>query len=944
MVNSCNTNEVSASLLQQALFGVFHLSDSCHVISSNPFFAFMLGFDSAESLSGEKRSFPELAGIAQNDWDRIISQLESGGVALDQTLRMRKQDGTIVWGSLSLRSVTSDNRSAHHYEGVVLDVTAKIEAQEKLFQSEALLDAMGNARDTIVYAKDIEGRIVHINSIFLEMMKKTEAEVLGKTSSEIYDSEVGEEHEANDNQVLARGETIRFEEMADTPDGIRYFLSVKSPYMNSSGEIAGLIGIAQDITEHRRVEIELRKASQQRQLALDAAQMGWWCYDPITRMSSWDDRYREMFQVVGDQAPNDQILERIHPDDLPDVMNKVAAALDPADPKPYMAKFRIFLKDGSLKWIEAHGIVEFEGAGESKKAKNFIGTVQDITDWVRSNNALSKRINMQNVLTKTARMLSEAQNQDEVIKAVSSNVREMTGADATTFVLRDGEECHYVDESAISPLWKGQRFSLEECFSGWVMLNRKPAVIEDIYADTRIPADAYRPTFVKSLVMVPVNTKKPLAAIGAYWAKMHMPDDSVVEALKTLAVLVSVAMNNVRLYEELKNRISELAAQKLAAESSNRAKSEFLANMSHEIRTPLNGVMGMLQLLNRSELGEDETKFVSLALESSQRLTSLLSDILDLSRIEAGKLAITNNEFALDALRETIIGLLHLTAESKKVDLQFYIDPRLPAQVIGDEVRIRQILFNLVGNAIKFTEEGGVTVELSLQKIRREGEISMLIIVSDTGIGVSDDRMEDLFEPFVQGEEEHTRNYGGAGLGLSIVRRLVLLMHGVMAMDSSVGKGTTIYLSLPLGVPIKTDEKSMPQNNEQTKPLCRGKVLIAEDDEVSLFTAKRMVVKCGCDVTAAHNGQEALDILAQNDFDLVLMDIRMPKVDGVEVTKAVRRGDFGRAKTTTPIVAMTAYAMVGDKEKLMSAGVDDYITKPVDYEELTEIVSKFISV
>ncbi|WP_051261096.1 PAS domain S-box protein [Desulfovibrio inopinatus] len=927
-------------LIRHVSVGVFHLSDSHHVTSANPFLATILGFDSSEQLMDSKSSLPELVSIDPQSWDRLIKQVDAAESVHNKEIRMKKRDGSLLWGTVNLWSVPPE-LSSHRYEGTLSDITDFVQTQENLLQADALLEALSNARDMIIYAKDSDGRITRINDYFLRMMKKTEAEIFGKTSREIYCSGLGSEHMENDQEVMKEGETLRFEEMADTPEGRRYFLSVKSPYRDSSGNIAGLVGIAQDITDHRQTEIELRKTSRQRQLALDAAQMGWWRYDPVTKISSWDKRYKEIFQVSEDRAPNEQILERIHPDDLPSVIAKVEAALDPLDPKPYMATFRIHLPGGSQRWIEAHGIVDFEGDGADRKARDFIGTVQDISDRVRSHNALSHRISMQQVLTKAGRMLSLAQSQEEVIEAVRSTVREMTGADGATFVLRDGDKCHYVDESAIAPLWKGQRFPLTQCISGWVMLHRETAVIEDIYADPRIPSAAYRPTFVKSLAMVPVNREEPLAAIGAYWAEKHMPDNSTVEMLQTLADLVSVALKNVELYNELKNRIKDLASQKLAAESSSRAKSEFLANMSHEIRTPLNGVMGMLQLLEFTQLSAEQQKYVSLSIGSSRRLTSLLSDILDLSKIEAGKLRIMKHTFALITLRESIIGLLNLTAETKGLDLQIHLDPRLPSNLIGDEVRVRQILFNLVGNAIKFSTSGVVRVDISPLPYAQPGKLQVLFTVSDTGIGVDDAVLESLFEPFVQGENDFIRHYEGAGLGLTIVRRLITLMNGGMTIDSTVGKGTTVYFALPFEAPGMSNTDHLPQEIFQLTAKHSCNVLITEDDEVSCLAVKSLVEKCGCDTLIANNGQEAIQLLTERDVNLVLMDIRLPILDGVEATKAIRRGKAGNDKADIPIIAMTAYAMAGDREHFLAAGMNDYIKKTINFAELKEALRKF---
>ena len=387
------------------------------------------------------------------------------------------------------------------------------------------------------------------------------------------------------------------------------------------------------------------------------------------------------------------------------------------------------------------------------------------------------------------------------------------------------------------------------------------------------------------------------------------------------------------------NAAKALLAAKEAAESATRAKSEFLANMSHEVRTPLNGVLGMLQLLQTTEQTEEQKEYILGAIKSTKRLTRLLADILDISKIESGKLRIIEAEFSTACLQESIIEIFRPTAREKGLTFDFRIDPQMPPKLIGDETRIRQILFNLVGNAIKFTESGSVMVDATLLPGNNGESVRVLFAVSDTGIGITDDQLQDIFEPFVQGERSYTRCYQGAGLGLAIVRKLVTILGGEMVMDNSAGNGTTVYISLPFQLPVSHEERAEPPpcrfNESADAPL---RILLVEDDAFSLFAGKRMLHKMGYSVTTALDGMEALASLHEQDFDLVLMDIQMPVMDGVEATKAIRGSSDLGGKSQIPIIAMTAYAMTGDKERFLAAGIDDYIAKPVDRDELQAII------
>lgn len=382
------------------------------------------------------------------------------------------------------------------------------------------------------------------------------------------------------------------------------------------------------------------------------------------------------------------------------------------------------------------------------------------------------------------------------------------------------------------------------------------------------------------------------------------------------------------------------------ADAASRAKSEFLANMSHEIRTPLNGVLGMLQLLETTDPNEEQKEYLLGAIRSTNRLTRLLSDILDISRIEAGRMEIVEAEFNIKETRDSIRELFEMEARGKGLLLEYGWNDNLPLVLIGDEPRLRQILFNLVGNALKFTEKGEVRIDASLLPGSSDSFVRVLFAVSDTGIGIADEYLKDIFEPFVQAEGSYTRRFQGAGLGLSIVRRLVSLLGGEISVDTTPGEGTTIYVSLPFKLPTVEPKSVELAGGGAPFPavVASLRILIAEDDSVSLITAKRMLEKSGYSVTIAKDGQEALQRLVEQDFDLVLMDVQMPIMDGVEATKAIRGASNLGAKSSIPIIAMTAYAMAGDKEKFIAAGMDDYIAKPVDKAALVEVIERVLRV
>jgi PAS domain S-box-containing protein len=549
--------------------------------------------------------------------------------------------------------------------------------------------------------------------------------------------------------------------------------------------------------------------------------------------------------------------------------------------KPYDRK--LHCKDGSIKWIEWRDSLSINN--------NFVSVGVDITEW-----KMTEEIKIQSnaILNSITSMVFVSEKKGNIIYA-NPTVEEILG--------------YPVEEILGNKWWELTYENQDEA------LKVKDAIYNFVY------------NF--EIGFLDIFKRKIKTKSGDY---------------KWIEWQISKGNNDtyISIGTDITRRISseiELKKAKETAEQSLKVKNDFLANMSHEIRTPLNAVVGFTDLLLESELKSDQRKHLETMRNSGEILLSLINNILDLSKLESDKLEIEEIEFNFHKSLFEVVNLMKLKAEEKRITLDLVIEQNVPKQVIGDPTRIGQIMLNLIGNAVKFTNEGSVIV--TVKAVKETVKISKVYIeIKDTGIGIVSNKINTVFGVFTQAKSDTSRIYGGTGLGLAIVKKLVKLLKGKISVESKFGVGSVFTLMLPLKIGIETAKREELQISTSMSQELGLNILLVEDNKTNQLLAKTRLERWNCNVDVANNGIEGVKKIQKKLYDIVLMDIQMPVMDGYEATKIIKN-DISKKVATIPIIAMTAYTSKNDIKRALDVGMDDYIFKPFKPEELYAILKKY---
>jgi len=727
------------------------------------------------------------------------------------------------------------------------------------------------------------GNILDANKAASAFYGWPRAELLEKS---VFDLNVLSREELAPRLAQAReGEQTHFDFEHRLADGTTRFVEVFSSAF-TVGDKRMIHSIIHDVTAKKRAEAALLESENRLHLAVDGSGLGLWDWDIRTDTLIFNKRWADLIgsqSVPLEPTPISVWRERVLPEDWAEVDKRLedhfAGKTDFYEFSPRMRR-----KGGDIAWMQVRGkVVERDAEGNPVR---MLGTMEDVTERKRQQEVIEREVRRRKVLM---------DNSNDGILIIDSE--------------------HRIVET-------NRRFAEMLGYTEQEILGMQTWEYEAEY-DEKAVREGFADLPSVNMVIESRHRRKDGTLLDV---EVSLTGSEVMGERLVMAIVRDISGR--------KQAQAALRTEKERAEAANQAKSEFLANMSHEIRTPLGGILGMLQLLQSTPMNDEQAEYVDTAIQSSRRLNRLLTDVLDLSRVEAGKLSLQRAPFDLrDDIRQ-VCEMFQLASPKSPVAIRWRVDPAIPRRLSGDSPRLQQVLINLVGNALKFTASGAIEVAAESLPTQVPGSARVLFSVADTGEGIPPDKLGSLFSPFTQAHEGYTRQFQGAGLGLSICRRLVELMEGNITIDSVAGEGTTVFFTLHLGLAGAEAPSPEPKTTDSRAPGSPLAILLAEDDRVNHIATKRLLEKEGHRVTGVENGQAVLESLQADDFDVVLMDIQMPVMNGMETTRAIRDGRAGDRHRTIPIIALTAYAMAEDRERILGAGMDGYLTKPMGLGDL----------
>jgi PAS domain S-box-containing protein len=767
-----------------------------------------------------------------------------------------------------------------------------------------------NIKDYAIVMLDQEGKILSWNEGASGISGYASAEIVGEHISTFFTEEDVNAGIPVANLLAAneRGE-VQTEGWQKRKDGSLFWAHITvTRLLDEHKKMRGYVAITRDITEQMRAETAIRQSRAQLAMSQQLAHIGSWELDLETKSLNWSD---ELYHIYGNKPTTEEIrFERMflltHPADREFVMNTILDAINKQSSFDF--RRRIVRSDGAVRVLHSLGEVIFNESGAAVK---MVGADQDITD--RLHEEEMEKLAM--AATKSFNSVIIA-NSEGKIEWVNEGFTKLTGY---TF-----EEVQHTHGEVLR---RGALTGLSSEMGDYQRLLQanKPVVYE---------SKNYSKSGHEYWV---ITTLTPVIGHDGKIERIIAIDSDISERKKVEEDLI---LSNRIAEHSLKKgnkALSDLLRAKKELEESMTVKEQFLAKMSHEIRTPMNAIVGLSEIMMETPLTADQKECMEAISLSSQNLLAIINDILDFSRLSSGKVELEALPFRPSDVIDGVLRTVGFSAKQKGIEVVVDADiTKLPEYVIGDSVRLGQIILNLVGNAIKFTENGRITVTEKMLAVN-DGKVTLQFIVSDTGIGIPQDRLDTIFDSFTQASNETSRKYGGSGLGLTIVKQLAELHGGTVTVASQIGKGSafTVTMQYTIAGPLEFSPEERPGITQSEASLDGKRILLAEDNEMNQMLARRVFDKWNFHLEIAGNGKIAVERLAKEHFDLVLMDVQMPEMDGYAATQFIRT-QLPKEKSRVPIIAMTAHAIVGEAEKCIALGMNDYISKPFNRNTLYE--------
>lgn len=861
----------------------------------------------------EKNTLGNLAGIVVTFL--VLAWLLRQSV-INRLQRLKKATAEVAQGNYQVRAAIAGKDELSEVAAAFDAMAEAIAKREQgLHESEARTRAIiESARDAIILV-DENNVIRQFNPAAAAMFGYPENEVVGQKLTTLMPAELRKAHLEGFNRYVQSGEgkILEKKQSVEVPamrkNGERFPVEIALSEMWTDGRRL-FIGVLRDITGRKQAEEALQASEARFRMLMDSANDAIFIADAETGMLL--DANRKAQELLGHSLEE---IRRMHQSELHPSGKR----------ESYRDIFREACDRGSGIYKDLYVVnragdsipVEISASTIEIGGKRIIqGIFRDITKRKEAEKALEKQAMFLQCVVESFPYPFY------VVNAADYSIV-MANTKTATLGEWQGSTCHALSHGRDIPCDSAE----EPCPLEEIKRTAKPTVMEHIHHDSEGNARRYE------LHAAPIFDDQGNV--------IQMLEYSV-DITERKAAEEKLNQYRCQLESKVAERTRELETAKCTAEAANAAKSEFLAVMSHELRTPLNAILGFSEILLRETqagLAEKQKGYLGYIHDSGDKLLSLVTDVLDISSMETGTMELRCNEVDIRGLIERTSALFQTRAQQSDIELTTEVEDT--GILRTDERRLKQVLGNLLSNALKFSHQGG-TVNVSAR--RTESGDFLQIAVADAGVGIPGDRQERIFAPFSQGDSSSTRHYGGGGLGLAIAKQLTELMGGTIGVESAPGKGSTFWLTLPLAGPDAKTEAT-PAGDVPSEPRIKagGHILLVEDNLTNLEVARAMLETLGCRVDTALNGREAVDACARSSYDLIFMDCSMPELDGYQATRLIREGEESGAEPLhVPVVALTAHAMEGDRERCRTAGMDDYLGKPFDLEQLRTVLERWL--